>query len=212
MMSINYDNDYEYMHPNYKQNMNPHKVNFINSIKLFFKNYFNFTGKSSRKEFFYVKLWELLLYIVLTLIFMPLFILNEISLSSSVGYKAMILGTKELMQRSGLFSFLLIILCVLLVCRCSSIGILILWYCKFPGIIVTLIMLVTCIPLLALRVRRFNDIGIPFWNAIMINIARIIFFLLPLPIVGIIPFYALVVLSLIFELMPSEKMNNKISY
>ena len=41
--------------------MNP-KVGFGEAFKLFWKNYFNFKGRSRRSEFWFMQLWHLIFY------------------------------------------------------------------------------------------------------------------------------------------------------
>ena len=41
--------------------MNP-KVSFGEAFKLFWKNYFNFKGRSRRSEYWFMQLWHLIFY------------------------------------------------------------------------------------------------------------------------------------------------------
>ena len=42
------------------------KINMIEAVKLFFKNYFNFTGRASRSEFW----WFYLAYLIVAVVIM----------------------------------------------------------------------------------------------------------------------------------------------
>ncbi len=72
--SMPYNQQYGYDQPNPAMNMNdglksPEYVGFIDAIKLFFKNYANFSGRSTRSEFWLAELGIFMVYILLTVPF-----------------------------------------------------------------------------------------------------------------------------------------------
>ena len=60
------------------------KVTFLSAFGLFFKNYFNFRGRSGRREFWYMALWDALYMIVLVVLALLLFSARAIQAGTGV--------------------------------------------------------------------------------------------------------------------------------
>ncbi|MDR0299342.1 MAG: DUF805 domain-containing protein [Streptococcaceae bacterium] len=155
-----------------------YSVGFVEAFKLFFKNYANFKGKSSRAELGYILVWHFLISLI-PLILILVATANTISAVNSYSSYSTDNSYGGVSAGWGAAGFAYILLVVY-------------------GLAVT-------VPNIAIGVRRFRDVGISHIGYIgVVVIMLILSFLQIIPILGSLALFAFAIYALMIAFRPTD--------